>query len=133
MNVLVVVNDSPYGSERCYNALRLAGSLVKREDAVVRIFLLGDAVGSAVAGQVLPDGYYHLDRMLRSALRRGAQVGLCGTCMDARAIVEGAIVEGARRSSLDELTDWTLWVDRVVTFRGGRRCQEPRWSCSAAG
>ena len=116
MNVLVVVNDPPYGTERCYNALRLAGSLAKREEAQVRVFLMGDAVGCAMAGQVLPNGYYHLDRMLGSALRCGAQVGLCGTCMDARGIDEGEIVEGARRSSLEELTDWTLWADQVVTF-----------------
>jgi uncharacterized protein involved in oxidation of intracellular sulfur len=116
MNVLVMVNDPPYGTERCYNALRLAGSLAKREEAEVRVFLMGDAVGCAMAGQVLPNGYYHLDRMLVSALRHGAQVGLCGTCMDARGIDEGEIVEGARRSSLEELTDWTLWADQVVTF-----------------
>lgn len=116
MKALVVVNDPPYGTERCYNALRLAGSLAKREGTDVRVFLMGDAVGCAVAGQVLPNGYYHLDRMLGSALRHGAQVGLCGTCMDARGVDEGAIVEGARRSSLEELTDWTLWADQVVTF-----------------
>ena len=116
MKILVLVNDPPYGTERCYNALRLAGSLAKRDDADVRVFLMGDAVGCAMAGQVLPNGYYHLDRMLASALRQGAEVGLCGTCMDARAIDEGEIVEGARRSSLEELTDWTLWADQVVTF-----------------
>lgn len=116
MNVLVLVNDPPYGTERCYNALRLAGSLAKREGTAVRVFLIGDAVACAVGGQVLPNGYYHLDRMLASALRRGAEVGLCGTCMDARALDGDKLVEGARRSSLEELTDWTLWADRVVTF-----------------
>jgi len=116
MNVLVIVNDPPYGTERCFNALRLAGALAKREGVDTRIFLMGDAVGCAMAGQVLPNGYYHLDRMLTSALRHGAEVGLCGTCMDARAIDEGEIVAGARRSSLEELTDWTLWADEVVTF-----------------
>ena len=116
MNVLVLLNDPPYGTERCYNALRLAGALAKREDADVRVFLMGDAVGCAMAGQVLPNGYYHLDRMLGSALRHGAEVGLCGTCMDARAVDEGELVEGARRSSLEELADWTLWANQVVTF-----------------
>ena len=116
MNVLVLVNDPPYGTERCFNALRLAGSLAKREGATVRVFLLGDAVGCAVAGQVLPNGYYHLDRMLGLALHHGAEVGLCGTCMDARALHDEQIVEGARRSSLEELTDWTLFADQVVTF-----------------
>ena len=116
MNVLVLANDPPYGTERCYNALRLAGSLAKRGGTEVRVFLMADAVGCAIAGQVLPNGYYHLDRMLVAALRQGAEVGLCGTCMDARAIDESEIVEGARRSSLEELTDWTLWADTVVTF-----------------
>lgn len=116
MRLLVLANDPPYGTERCYNALRLAGSLAKRDETEVRVFLLGDAVGCAMAGQVLPDGYYHLDRMLASAARRGVRVGLCGTCMDARGIDEAEIVESAQRSSLDELTEWTLWADKVVTF-----------------
>jgi uncharacterized protein involved in oxidation of intracellular sulfur len=116
MNVLVVANDPPYGTERSYNALRLAGSLAKRDEVTVRVFLMADAVGCAVAGQVLPNGYYHLDRMLVSALRHGAEVGLCGTCMDARALHDEQLVEGTRRSSLEELTDWTLWADKVATF-----------------
>ncbi len=36
MNVLVVVNDQPYGSERPYNALRLANALSKRDDVTLR-------------------------------------------------------------------------------------------------
>ena len=116
VNTLFIINDPPYGSERSYNGLRLAAAIAKREDEAVRIFLMADAVGCAVAGQVLPDGYYHLDRLLSSAIRRGAEVGLCGTCMDARAVAEEKLVEGARRSSLEELTDWTLWADKVVSF-----------------
>ena len=116
MNVLVLANDPPYGTERSYNALRLAGSLAKREGTTVRVFLMADAVGCAVAGQVVPNGYYHLDRMIKAVLRHGAEVGLCGTCMDARALHDEQIVEGARRSSLEELTDWTLWAERVLVF-----------------
>jgi len=115
VNVLVIVNDQPYGSERPYNALRLAGALSKREGVEVRVFLLGDAVACAVAGQQLPDGHYHLDRMLKPLLRRG-QVGLCGTCMDARGLREDQMVDGARRSTLEELTDWTLWADKALVF-----------------
>jgi uncharacterized protein involved in oxidation of intracellular sulfur len=113
--VLVIVNDQPYGSERPYNALRLAGALSKREGVEVRVFLLGDAVACAVAGQQLPDGHYHLDRMLKPLLRRG-QVGLCGTCMDARGLREDQMVDGARRSTLEELTDWILWADKTLVF-----------------
>ena len=116
MKMLVICNDPPYGTERSWNGLRLAGSLAQREDTEVRVFLIGDAVGCAVAGQKLPDGYYHLDRMLEAALRRGVEVGCCGTCMDARGISDQALVEGAHRSRLEDLTDWTLWADRTVTF-----------------
>jgi uncharacterized protein involved in oxidation of intracellular sulfur len=80
MNVLVILNDPPYGTERSYNGLRLAGSLAKREDTEVRVFLMGDAVGCATMGQKVPDGYYHLDRMIASAVRHGTEVGCCGTC-----------------------------------------------------
>ena len=115
MKTLFILNGPPYGTEHSYNGLRLAGSVAKRDGEQVRIFLMGDAVGCALQGQVLPDGYYHLDRMLGSAIRRGADVG-CGTCMDARGIDAGQLVEGARRSTLDELTNWTLWADKVITF-----------------
>jgi uncharacterized protein involved in oxidation of intracellular sulfur len=78
--------------------------------------VLGDAVGCALAGQKVPDGYYHLDRMLESAACRGAEVSCCGTCLDARDITGQLLVKGARRSSLEELTDWTLWANQVMTF-----------------
>lgn len=115
MNVLVIVNDQPYGSERPYNALRLAGALAKRDGVDLRVFLLGDAVACAVSGQQLPDGHYHLDRMLKPVVRRG-QVACCGTCLDARGLRDEQLVEGARRSTLDELTDWTLWAQQTLTF-----------------
>ena len=34
--------------------------------------------------------------------------------MDARAIDDAQLVDGARRS--DELTDRTLWADKVITY-----------------
>ena len=115
VRVLVIVNDQPYGSERPFNALRLADGLAKREGVELRVFLMGDAVGCAIAGQKLPEGHYHLDRMLIPIVRHG-EVACCGTCLDARGIDEGRLLEGARRSTLDELTDWTLWAERVVSF-----------------
>jgi uncharacterized protein involved in oxidation of intracellular sulfur len=116
MNILVILQGPAYGDERAFNGLRLAGNLTKREGTDVRIFCFGDAVGCAVAGQQVPNGYYHLDRMLVSAARHGAEVGLCGTCMDARGITDAMLVAEARRSTLDEVTDWTLWADKTVTF-----------------
>lgn len=116
MKALIICNDPPYGTERSWNGLRLAGSLARRPDVEVRVFLLGDAVGCAVSGQKVPDGYYHLDRMIESAARHGAEVGCRGTCLDARGITDEVLVKGAHRSTLAELTEWTLWADKVMTF-----------------
>jgi uncharacterized protein involved in oxidation of intracellular sulfur len=115
VNVLVIVNDQPYGSERPYNALRLATALSKRDDTKVRVFLLGDAVACAVAGQQLPEGHYHLDRMIKGLLHR-AEIGCCGTCLDARRLTEEMLVDGAQRSTLEQLTDWTLHADKTLVF-----------------
>lgn len=116
MNCLVIVNDAPYGSERGYNGLRLADSLAKDETTKVSVFLMGDAASCAVAGQVTPNGYYNIERMLKFLVSKGQNVGVCGSCMDACGIKPEALVEGARRSSMDELTQWTREADKVIVF-----------------
>jgi uncharacterized protein involved in oxidation of intracellular sulfur len=68
---LFVINDGPYGNERAYNALRLALNLAKRPEASVRIFLIGDGVQCAVAEQKTPEGFYNVERMLKSLAQRG--------------------------------------------------------------
>ena len=70
-NMLIIINDAPYGDERPYNALRLALNLVKRTGVGVRIFLQADGVFCARAGQKTPEGYYNIERMLKSLCRRG--------------------------------------------------------------
>ena len=70
-NYLFIINDAPYGNERPHNALRLALNLVKREDASVRVFLMGDGVNCAIAHQKTPEGYYNVERMLKSLAKRG--------------------------------------------------------------
>ena len=114
-DITIIINDPPYGSERPYNALRLANSLIKKEDILVTVFLMGDAVTCAGRGQKTPDGYYNIERMLKPVVRRG-RVLLCGTCMDARGMKEENIAEGCKRSTLDELTDLTISSDKVLVF-----------------
>jgi uncharacterized protein involved in oxidation of intracellular sulfur len=114
--ILSIINDPPYGTERAFNGLRLAAALAKRDDTEVRVFLMGDAVVAAMANQKLPDGFYHLDRMIATCARHRVDIGCCGTCMDARGVTEEMLTKGARRSTLDELADWTLWAGKVVTW-----------------
>jgi uncharacterized protein involved in oxidation of intracellular sulfur len=113
MNTLFILNDAPYGTERSYNALRLARQLGKVEGETVRVFLMGDAVACAKSGQKVPEGYYNAGDMVRMV---GGEVGLCGTCMDARGMSIDQVVEGARRSTLKELAEWTSAADKVLTF-----------------
>jgi uncharacterized protein involved in oxidation of intracellular sulfur len=116
MKILLILNDPPYSTERSYNGLRLAGSLAKANGATVAVFLIGDAVWCAFAGQTTPSGYYNVERMLKALTTGGARIGVCGTCMDARGIKAEALIEGAHRSSLDELAAWTLEADKVLVF-----------------
>ncbi len=113
MNTLFILNDPPYGTERSYNALRLARALSKKEGQEVRVFLMGDAVSCAKAGQKVPSGYYNAGDMVRMV---GGEVGLCGTCMDARGLSDTEMVEGACRSTLQTLADWTARADKVLVF-----------------
>src|SRR3970040_176531 len=116
MKSLFILNDPPYGTERSYNALRLARSLLKTGGAEIKVFLIGDSAACAKAGQKVPQGFYNIGDMLGMVLRAGAEVGVCGTCIDARGIAETDLVQSSHRSTMDELTAWTQWADKVVVF-----------------
>ncbi|MBS1176417.1 MAG: putative intracellular sulfur reduction protein [Proteobacteria bacterium] len=112
---LFILNDAPYGNERAYNGLRLAGALAAKDGQSVRLFLMADAVGCAKNGQKVPEGYYNVQIMLGKVARKG-EVGLCGTCMDARGLRDEELIDGARRSTLAQLADWTAEADKVLVF-----------------
>jgi uncharacterized protein involved in oxidation of intracellular sulfur len=116
MKTLFILNDAPYGTERPYNGLRLAGSLSKAEGEEVKVFMLGDAASCAKSGQKVPEGFYNLQVMLGRVGRNGAEIGVCGTCMDARGIAETELIQGTHKGTMAELTAWTQWADKVLVF-----------------
>jgi uncharacterized protein involved in oxidation of intracellular sulfur len=116
MKTLLILNDPPYGTERSYNGLRLAGALAKRKDEAVKVFLMGDASACAKSGQKVPQGFYNLGRMIQIVAQHGGEIGVCGSCMDARGLQDTDLVEGARRSTLEQLADWTQWATQVLVF-----------------
>ncbi len=117
MSTLIIINDPPYGTELAFNAVRLANALNKAQpDAQNVIFLMADAVLAAKSGQKTPDGYYNLELMLKRFVRAGGKVLLCGTCMDARGLNQESMIEGAMRSTMDELASTTLAADKVLVF-----------------
>lgn len=117
MKALFIINDPPYGTERVYNALRLAHALTKKDPlAEITLFLMADAVLAAKVGQKTPEGFYNVERMLKRVLAAKGRVLLCGTCMEARGLSDSEIVEGACRSTMDELAGSTAEADKVLVF-----------------
>lgn len=116
MKTLLILNDAPYGSERTYNGARLAGALARQPGNEVRVFLIGDAASAAHRLQKVPSGFYNLEMMLGSVVSHAGVIGVCGTCMDARGISVEDLIPGSHRSTLDELTQWTAWADKVLVF-----------------
>lgn len=116
MNTLFILNGPPYGNELSYNGLRLAGSLAKKDGETVKVFLMGDAAACAKKGQKVPQGYYNIEVMVKNIAGKKVDIGVCGTCMDARGLIEDDLIDGTKRSTLEELTEWTQWSDKVLVF-----------------
>jgi uncharacterized protein involved in oxidation of intracellular sulfur len=118
MKILFIINDAPYGTEKSYNALRMAMALQKEHaDTVeVRIFLMADAVTCALPDQATPQGYYNIERMLKSVIRQGGQVKACGSCAEARGIHGLTLIEGVEISTMSQLALWSVEADKVITF-----------------
>jgi len=117
MDVVFILNDPPYGSERSYNGLRLAVALAKHDPAsAITVFLMADAVSCAKKGQKTPEGYYNIERMLKRFTVGSHRILLCGTCLDARGLTEAELIDGARRSTMDELAQITAAADKVLVF-----------------
>ncbi|MGF1702032.1 DsrE family protein [Photobacterium makurazakiensis] len=115
--LLFILNDAPYGSERSFNGLRLAINLNEQEgiEASVKIFLMSDAVSCALPKQHPGEGY-DIQQMLEILLAQGAEVKLCKTCCNARGLADLPLIEGTKIGTLDDLSMWTLFADKVVTF-----------------
>lgn len=115
--ILFILNGAPYGEERTYNGLRLAGALARQEGCEVRVFLMGDAAVAAKSGQQVPAGFYNLQIMLNKVVRQGpGRVAVCGTCMEARGMTEAELIAGTHKGTLEELAQWTLWAEKVLVF-----------------
>ncbi len=118
MKLLFIINDAPYGSEKAYNALRMAIALQKEhaEAVEIRVFLLADAVTCSLPNQSTPQGYYNIERMLKSVISKGGLVKACGTCSEARGIKGLTLIEGVEISTMSQLALWSVDSDKVITF-----------------
>ncbi len=88
---------------------------VSNENSEVTIFLIADAVNGAKQGQKVPQGFYNIELMLKAVIRKG-EVLACGACMDARGLTDEELIDGAQRSTMQELAERTLSADKVLVF-----------------
>jgi uncharacterized protein involved in oxidation of intracellular sulfur len=68
------------------------------------------------AGSRSHRGIYNINRMLHVVTLKDVPISVCGSCMDARGITAEELVAGTKRSTLEELADWTSWAEKVVVF-----------------
>ncbi len=117
MKILIIINDAPYGSEKAYNALRIANQLNKDyPETELVIFLMADGVNCAIPNQNTPNGYYNIERMLKLSTKKGTRLLLCGSCLDARGLKTIELVEDAKISTMAELTKEIVESNKVLTF-----------------
>ncbi len=117
MKILIIINESPYGSEKAYNALRIANQINKEDQAAeIRIFLMDNGVNCAIENQNTPNGYYNIERMLKYSLNKQAKVKICGSCVEARGLKDLPLIPGTEISNLQELTNWIKDSDKLLTF-----------------
>ncbi len=116
--ILIIINDAPYGTEKAYNALRMAMTLQKEhgEGVQVNIFLLADAVFCGLPQQKTPTGFYNIERMLKSIIRNGGEIKSCTGCSEARGIDQMNFIEGVTLSNMKEFAQWTVECDKVLSF-----------------
>jgi uncharacterized protein involved in oxidation of intracellular sulfur len=115
MKYLFIFNDSPYGSQRAYNGLRLALALA-RKAVPVRVFLLGDGVTCALVGPAPGNPEYYPQEMLQAIADAKNEIIACGTCMDARGLTQSSLIPAVRQGTLDQLVEWTEGAEKVLSF-----------------
>ena len=117
MKILIIINDAPYGTEKAYNALRLAMAIQNENAEVeIKIFLLADAVFCALPNQKTPKGYYNIERMLKSVIRKGGEIKACVGCSEARGIDTLDYIKGLQLSNMKEFAQWSIDCEKVISF-----------------
>lgn len=114
MDHLFIFNDSPYGSQRTFNGLRLAFAMARK--GAIRVFLFGDGVTAGLAGLTPAHADYNPQELLSQIAQTGAEIAACGTCMEARGLTQETLIPAVKRGSLDQLVEWTEEAGKVLVF-----------------
>lgn len=117
MKILIIINDAPYGTEKAWNALRIAMQFQKDyEGAEVRVFLMADGVFCSIPNETTPNGFYNIERMMEAIIYKGGIIRFCTTCGEARGLKNMKLIEGTEWSGMKELTQWIADSDKVINY-----------------
>ena len=115
MKILIIVNESPWGSSLGMTALRLTRALVAEKARVGAVFFREDGVYQSRAGRAVDPGTVCLAGAWRSlAEQAGFPLLVCSAAAQRR--LEGPPQDGFREAGLPEVLEVMAACDRVVTF-----------------
>ena len=116
--ILIIINDSPYGTEKAYNALRMAKTLQEEPlgEVDVKIFLVSDGVFCGLRNQETANNSYNIEEMLKTVIENGGEVKSCSGCAKSRGIYNLQFIEGVKHSNMKEFALWTFESDKVLNF-----------------
>lgn len=119
MNILLIVNESPWGSTLANTALRFLRAALERDFGVTAVFFQGDGVYNAQSGPDTDPGALDLrGEWTGLARRHGFDLLLCSGAL-ARRLPAGsaqALQAPFRESGLTEMLTLASTSDRVVSF-----------------
>ena len=120
--ITVIIGESPYSRERIYSMLRFTLAALS-EGHRVNLFAFEDALFAAKKGQKPPEFPGTMDEhmpncevLLKSAIRQGVVVKLCGVCAAERGVAAPELIDGVEIGSMRDLVQWVLESDKSVSF-----------------
>lgn len=113
--ITIVINELPYKNDKAWNGLRLAAKLAEK-GAKLNVFLLEDGVDAGKQNQDTLEKNYHLEELIAELLAQDVPFLACKTCLMVCGISKQPLIAGVKEGSMDDLADWTLASDKVLTF-----------------
>jgi uncharacterized protein involved in oxidation of intracellular sulfur len=112
------VKDPPSGPGRIYSELPVSYALTNKDPSVeVTLLPDGDTVLAAKGSQKAPECFHKIERMLKlQRVLSAKDCPPCGTYMDATGLMGSKIMDGVRRSTMDELAGATVEADKALVF-----------------
>ena len=118
--ILFIVNDSTYSGrknlQRCsFRHQYERRATARNVDNYLNLFCFSDAILCGIAGQNPNEGF-NIQQLIDILAAQGAEIKLCTSCVKARGLLDAKLIDGVTLGTLDDVSEWTLWADKVLTF-----------------